>query len=140
MEKWSMSSAHVYFDVMNNAMEHEDEEGKLWLLPHDTVIPVENRVLWRLLEFDAADGTGYIAPIQADAVIEAVMNGELPPLHECEEEDAWQFRRDFRDVAGYVDEQGNKVSSAEPKRSNLQMEQERSERPYTPIDEDNLPF
>ena len=140
LEKWSMSSAQVYFDVMNSAREYEDEEAKLWILPFETTIPVEERVLWRLLEFDAADGTGYIAPVHADAVIEAVMNGEFPPLYECEEEDAWRFRRELREFAGHINEQGDKVPSAEPKRSKLQIQQERFERSYTPIDDDDLPF
>ena len=65
---------------MNSAKEYEDEDGKLWLLPRETTVPVEKRVLWRLLEFDAANRMGYIAPVQAEVVIEAVMNGDFPPI------------------------------------------------------------
>ena len=95
LEHWSKSSVHVYFDVMNSATEHEGDDGKLWVLAtRNVIVPVEKRILWRLLEFDPVDKTGYIAPVQAEAVIEAVMDGNVPPLHECEEEDAWRYRRE----------------------------------------------
>ena len=65
LDKWSESRTHVYFDVTDSVKLHEDQDGKLWRLPYETVVPVEDRVLWRLLEFDVADRTGYIAPVQA---------------------------------------------------------------------------
>ena len=109
MEKWSNSGVHVYFDVMNSAREYVGNDGKTWFLPPETVLPVEERVLWRLLEYDAACSRGFIAPVQAEVVIEAVMDGKFPPLYECEEKEAWRYRRGLREVAGHIDEQGNKV-------------------------------
>ena len=125
---------------MNSAKEYEDEDGKLWFLPRETTAPVEKRVLWRLLEFDAANRMGYIAPVQAEAVIEAVMNGDFPPLHECEEEDTWRYRRELREVAGHIDEHGKKIPTARLRKSNLQIDDNRSESSYVPIDDDDLPF
>ena len=72
LDKWSRSAVHVYFDVEKSVGKFED--GKWWI-PRGTVDPVGKRVLLRLLEFNAADRTGYIAPVQAEAVIEAVMTG-----------------------------------------------------------------
>ena len=138
LEKWSNSEVHVYFDVMNSATEHEGNDGKLWFLPHETIIPVEKPVLWRLLEFDPVDKTGYLAPVQAEVVIEAVMDGNIPPLHECEEEDAWRYRRELREVAGYIDEKGNKIPT-EKSRSNLSNDRNLPEQSSAVIDDD-LPF
>ena len=139
LEKWSKSGVHVYFDVMNSAIEHEDDDGKLCYLPRESIVPVEKRVLWRLLDFDATDRTGYVAPVQAEAVIEAVMNGDFPSLHECEEEDAWRHRREFREVAGHIDEQGKRIPTGKS-RSSLSNDHKRSEWSYVPIDDDDLPF
>ncbi len=138
LEKWSNSGVHVYFDVMNSATEHEGNDGKLWFLPRETIIPVEKRVLWRLLEFDSIDKTGYLAPVQAEVVIEAVTDGNIPPLHECEEEDAWRYRRELREVAGYIDKQGNETP-IEKSRSNLSNERNLPEQSSVLIDDD-LPF
>ena len=140
LEKWAKSSVHVYFDVMNSASEVGDEDGKLWILPPDTTIPVEKRVLWRLLEFTTSDKRGYVAPVQADAIVEAAMNGDLPPLHECEEEDAWQFRRELREVAGHIDEYGNKVLNAMLRKSEVQVDHRPLEKTYAPIEDEDLPF
>ena len=140
LDNWSKSQVHVYFDAMNSAKEYEDKDGKLWFLPHETTVPVEGRVLWRLLEFDIANRVGYIAPVQAEAVIEAVVNGDFPPLHECEEEDAWRYRRELREVAGHIDENGKKIPTAKPRKSNLQVDDKRFGSSYTPIDDDDLPF
>lgn len=138
LDKWSKSTVHVYFDVMNSAKVHEDEDGKLYFLPRETIVPVEKKVLWRLLDFDAFDRMGYVAPVQAGAIIEAVMNGDFPPLHECKEEDAWRYRRELREVAGHIDKHGNKIPYAISRRSNLPIDHKRSER--SPIDDDDLPF
>ena len=139
LEKWSNSGVHVYFDVMNSATEHEGEDGKLWILPPETIVPVEKRVLWRLLEFDVTERTGYIAPVQAEVVVEAVMNGNSPPMHECEEDEAWRFRRELREVAGCVDEQGNRIPTWNSKRS-LSNDPKLSERSHTPVDGYDVPF
>ena len=139
LEKWSNSGVHVYFDVMNSATDHEGDDGKLWFLPRETIAPVQKRVLWRLLQFDATDKIGYIAPVQAEAVIEAVMDGNFPPLHECEEEDAWPYRREFREVAGHIDEQGNKIPTGKS-RSSLSSDRKSPERSNASIDDDDLPF
>lgn len=142
LEKWSNSSnsgVHVYFDVMNSATEHDGDDGKLWFLPPETVVPVQDRVLWRLLEFDVTERSGYIAPVQAEAVIKAVMEGNYPPLHECEEESAWRYRRGLREVAGHIDEQGNRIPTAKSG-SKLSNGSKSPERPNAPIDDDDLPF
>lgn len=138
LEKWSNAGVHVYFDVMNSATEYDDDDGKLWFLPPETVVSVEQRVLWRLLEFDAVDKTGYLAPVQAEAVIEAVMDGIIPPLHECEEEEAWRYRRKLHELGGRIDELGNKVSTTRS-RSNLSNERKPPEQSSTAIDDD-VPF
>ncbi len=140
MEKWSKSSVQVYFDVLNSTKEHEDENGNFWILPLENTVPVEQRVLWRLLEFDIDDRVGYIAPVRAEAVIEAVMNGDAPPLHVCEEENAWRYRREFREVAGHIDEHGNKIPTTGFSRSNSGIVQQQSERSITSINDDDLPF
>ena len=138
LEKWANSGVHVYFDAMNSATEYDDEDGKLWFLPPETIVPVEQRILWRLLEFDAVDRTGYLAPVQAEAVIEAAMDGKIPPLHKCEEEDAWRYRRDFREVGGRIDELGNKIPTAKS-RSNLSNDRKPPEQSSIAIDDD-VPF
>ena len=138
LEKWSKSGAHVYFDVMNSAAEYEDD-GKLLFLPSESIVPVEERVLWRLLEFNAIDRTGYIAPVRADVVIEAVMDGDFPPLHECEKEDAWRYRKEFREVASHTDEQGNRIPTGKLG-SNLSNNNKRSEWSCTLVDDSDLPF
>ena len=139
LEKWSKSGVHVYFDVMNSATEHESDDGKLWSLPSKTIVPVEKRVLWRLLEFDVTESKGYIAPVQAGAVVEAVMKGTCPPLHECEEEDAWRYRRELRELAGHIDEQGNRVPRGKS-RSIPSNDRKFSDRSHIPIDDSELPF
>ena len=139
LEKWSNSGTHVYFDVMNSATEYDGDDGKLWFLPPETAVPVEERVLWRLLEYDATDRTGYIAPVQARMAIEAVMSGEFPPLHECEEDDAWRYRREFREVAGCIDEKSNKTPAGKA-RSSFPSVKQREERPNSLVDDSDLPF
>lgn len=139
LEKWSRSEVHVYFDVMNSAKEVEAADGKLWYLRHEKPVPVRDRVLWRLLEYDASDRTGYLAPVEADAVIEAVMNGDLPSMHECEEKDAWRYRREMREVAGQIDEQGNRIPCGKL-RSGLSRNHKRPDWSYAPVDDDDLPF
>ena len=139
MEKWSNSRVHVCFDVMNSAIEHENDDGKLWFLPRETIVSAQKRFLWRLLNFDVNDKIGYIAPVQAEAVIEAVMDGICPPLHECKEEDTWRYRRELREVAGHIDEQGNRMQSGKSW-SSLSHDRKSPERSSTPIDDDDLPF
>ena len=138
LEKWSNSGVQLYFDVMNSATEHEGDDGKLWFLPRETVVPVEKRVLSQLLEFDTIDKTGYLAPVQAGAVIAAVMDGNIPPLHECEEADAWRYRRELREVAGHIDEHGNKTPTANS-RSHLSNDRKLPEQSSALMDDD-LPF
>lgn len=139
LEKWSKSGVHVYFDVMNSASEYEDDDGKLWFLPPETIVPVAKRILWRLLEFDAVEKRGYIAPVRAETVFEAVMNGDSPPLHECEEEDAWRFQMELREVAGYIDEKGDKIPRV-VSRPNLENVRKSHERSDAPLDDADLPF
>ena len=138
LEKWSNSGVHVYFDT-KNSVRYEVRDGRMWFLPRETKTPVEEQVLWRLLEFDATDKTGFIAPVQAKVVIEAVMGGEFPPLHKCEEADAWRYRREFREVAGHVDENGKRMPSG-ALGAKLPSDKKRSERLYTPVDDSDLPF
>ena len=140
LEKWSESMVHVYFDVMNSAREYEDEDGKLWFLPQDAIVPVEKRVLWRLLVYDTVDKNGLIAPVQAEAVIEAVMSGDYPPLHECKKEDAWRYRRELREVSGHIDKRGNRIRSTILRKSDSGIVRQQSDRSRFPIDDDDLPF
>ena len=90
----------------------ENVDGKLWILPKDTTVPVERRILWRLLKFDTADKTGIIAPVRAKTVIEAAMKGRFPLLHKCDEKDAMKYRRKLVTFAGYIDESGSKRQMA----------------------------
>lgn len=106
----------------------------------EPIVPAETRVRWRLLEFDASDRMGCIAPFQAEPDIEAVMNGDFPPLHECKEKDAWRYRRELREIAGHIDEHGNKIPAAYARKLNFPNDHRRSVRSYTPIDDDDLPF
>ena len=141
LDKWSESAVHVYFDVMDSVREHGDEYGKLWILARDTHVPVEKRVLWRLLEFDATARTGYIAPVQAKVIIEAVMDGNYPPLHKCEEKDAWQYRMELREVAGHIDAHGNRIPTFQLQKSKpLTNDHKQFDRSYTLIDDADLPF
>ena len=141
LDKWSKSVVHVYFDVMNSAREFADENGKIWILPRDSFVPVSKQVLWRLLEFDADARTGYIATVQAEVIIEAVMDGGIPPLHECDEEDAWRYRRELHEVAGHIDEYGNRILTSQLWKSMvLTNDNSQFRKNYTRIDDDDLPF
>ena len=113
----------------------------MWILPRETIVPVEDRILWRLLEFDSYIRRGHIAPVQATAVIKAVMSGDLPPLHECKEDDAWQYQRELREVAGHIDEHGNKIPDFITT-SNLPNACRRREISHARIniDDEDLPF
>ena len=37
------------------------------------------------------------------------MNGDYPPFCVCDEEDAWLFRRSGAELAGLIDEHGNRI-------------------------------
>ena len=106
LEKWEKSSPYVYFDIMDRLEEYAD--GKLWIFPKNTTVPIEQRTLWRLLKFDATEKAGIIAPVRAKTVIEAAMKGCFPLLHKCEEKDAMKYRKKLGILAGYVDEHGNR--------------------------------
>lgn len=108
MERWSESGVPVFFDTLNYASAIE-VDGRLWWHRSNVAVPVQTRKLWRLYEYDVGSRQGLIAPIKSQMVIEAVMNGEDPPLCECDDEDAWKFRRSTRAVVGHIDEHGNKI-------------------------------
>lgn len=98
----------MFFDTTIYASEI-DVDGRLWLHRSNVAVPVQTRKLWRLYEYDVGSRQGLIAPIKSQMVIEAVMNGEDPPLCECDDEDAWKFRRSTRAVVGHIDEHGNRI-------------------------------
>ncbi len=139
LERWANSTVHVYFDAMNSAACHEGDDGKMWFFPRETPVPVQDRILWRLLEFDAFSKRGLIAPVQAQVVVEAVMNGEAPPLHRCEEQEAWRFRREFRTLADQVDECSNNVSAGSS-RSGAESDDTSSGPSTAPVADEDLPF
>ena len=140
LDKWSTSSVPVYFDITVHHTHHDDEEDALWLLPSDMDVPLQHRVLWRLLDFDVHARVGHIAPVQANLIIEAAIDGTFPPpLQECKEDDAWRFRRDLRRLAGHIDQDGVKIPAMSYKPTSS-AEADRPIRPNVPIDDDNLPF
>ena len=54
--------------------------------------------MWRLVQFDPDTDLGFIAPVRSDWLVQAVRNGSPPPIVRCEEEDAWRYRRQMREV------------------------------------------
>ena len=138
LEKWSESTVPVYFDTLNYATE-VDYDGRQWFLPSSAVVPVEKRVLWRLLDFDAGNRTGFIAPMKSATVIEAVIEGKFPPLHKCNEDEAWRFRGDMSELVGHIDEHGTKVPSV-PSGFELPATHPQPDNSHPLIDHDDLPF
>lgn len=138
LEKWSESGVPVFFDRSNYASAIEFD-GRLWWHRSNVVVPVQARVLWRLYAYTVESRQGLIAPIKSQMVIEAVMNGEDPPLCECDDEDAWKFRRSTRAVVGHIDEHGNKIPFFHFRFSTPPVQAERvSSQPL--IDDADLPF
>ena len=139
LDKWSESHVHVYFDTLNSATEVDDEDGRLWFLPSSTIVPVQQRVLWRLFDFDVENRKGLLAPVKAEAIIEAVMDGEIPPLHECDEDEAELYRRSMREVAGQIDDNGTKIPLT-LFGSGSSAAQFQPDNAHTLLDDDDIPF
>ena len=80
LTRWSEARKPVFFDLQ----------------PLET--PLEEHILWRLLVFNPDDGRGLIALVRMDWLVQAVLDGNSVPLAQCEEEDAWRFRREMVQV------------------------------------------
>ena len=87
LKRWSETRTPVFFDTLLRTS----------LTVHVTT-PSREHVLWRLDQFDPDTGLGFIAPVRSDLLVQAVLNGDSPPLVRCEEEDAWRYRRQMREV------------------------------------------
>ena len=60
--------------------------------------PSRKHLFWRLFEFDPEDGLGFIAPVRSDWLVQTVLDGDPVPSARCEEDLAWRYRRQFREV------------------------------------------
>ena len=88
LKRWSVARKPVYFDT------------RIWSkFAPDVKIPSSSHVLWRLLEFDFNDNRGFIAPVASDMVVNSALEGDPAPLMQCEEHDAWRFRRELVEVS-----------------------------------------
>ena len=135
LKRWSSAKRPVYFDNTQNVY-HDKVSDTLWVLPREKRIPISERILWRVLNFDSENNEGVIAPIQAQRMVEAAMNGEPVPLAQCDEKDAWQYRTRMAELAGtlYGEDGGTQAVSSTP-----EIPQEEPQR--APIlDDDDLPF
>ncbi len=133
LTRWCSARRPVYLD--NTAPVYRDSErGTLWVLPPERRIPISERAVWRVLQYDVENNTGLIAPVPADWIVEATMHGERVPLPKCNETDAWQYRMGLVEVGGRLDD-GDRESRVAP---TVDIEQENPAR--IPIDDDDLPF
>ena len=87
VKRWSEARKPVFFDTLFRSKYTEGIE-----------LGSDNHALWRLLEFDTKTNRGVIAPVRADWVIEAALNGGDMPLMGCEEQDLWRYRREMVQV------------------------------------------
>ena len=135
LKRWSSAKCPVYFDNTPNVY-HDKESDTLWVLPPEERIPISERCLWRVVNFDSENNQGVIAPIPAQWMVEATMNGEPVPLARCDEKDAWQYRRRMVEIAGTLDaEDGPRQTVASP------SDIPHVEPPRTALlDDDDLPF
>ena len=132
LKRWSSAQRPVYFDNTEFVYRRDTKSDLLWILPPDRRVPIAEKILWRMLEFDFDENTGLIAPVPAPWLVEAAMNGEPVPLARCDEQDAWQFRNQMIEFPPDSDIGGDAASTASDVR------QQRPTSP--PIDDDDLPF
>ncbi len=102
VKRWSSADRPVYFDNTQNVY-HDNVTDTLWVLPPERRIPIFERTVWRVLDIDSLKNEGMIAPIPAQWVVEAAMNGTPVPLARCDEKDAWRYRRNMVEVDGSLD-------------------------------------
>ena len=141
LERWSESTVPVYFDLHDARLEFFDHrDDKLWFLAEKEDIPVRKRTLWRLMKFDKVNRFGLLAPVAAEAVIDAVMEGEMPPLSVCDENEAWKFRREMKEVGGRIDRFGNKTPIGVPKSLGSHGRVDRYAQTPNEINDEDLPF
>ena len=98
-------------------------------------VPISERILWRVLDFDPEENAGLIAPVPADWIVEAAMNGEPVPLARCDEEDAWRHRTRMVEVGGRLD--GDEGENQAVPTSGVKQGKPAS---LPIIDDDDLPF
>ena len=135
LRRWSSAERPVYFDNTQNVY-HDKLSDTLWVLPPERRIPISERILWKVLNFDPENNEGVIAPIQAQWLVEAAMNGEPVPLARCDEKDAWKYRTRMVEIAGSVD---GEDCGTQAVASTSDTPQEES--PRAPlVDDDDLPF
>ena len=139
LEKWSESGVPVFFDTSSSTSEIDVDIGRLWLPRSNLSVPVQERVLWRLYEYDVESRQGLIAPINSEILIAAVMNGDYPPFCVCEEEDAWLFRRRMIELAGQIDESGNRIPFLHSSRGTPPVQSPRGSSQAV-VDDADLPF
>ena len=87
IDRWALADKPVYFDI------HDQKETVVYQEKPD-----EQHVLWRLFHFNLETKLGFIAPIASTWLLEAASNGNPTPLMQCEEEDAWRYRRELVEV------------------------------------------
>ena len=89
VRRWSEATKPVFFDTLFRSKYTEDIK-----------LGSDNHTLWRLLEFDTKTNRGIIAPVRADWIIEAALDGDDMPLMGCEEQELWRHRREMVQVGG----------------------------------------
>ena len=90
LKRWSWARKPVYFDG--------DSHIPRKLTP-GLKIPSSKHTLWRLFDFNVNDNLGFIAPVPSDWIAKAALNGGPLPLMQCEEKDAWRYRRELKEVS-----------------------------------------
>lgn len=134
LERWSSATCPVYFDNTQNVY-HDKVDDTLCVLPPETRVPISERTLWRVLNFDPGNNVGVIAPLQAQWMVEATMRGESVPLARCDERDAWRYRLEMFEIAGTLDGEGG---GRETVASTFNIPAEKP--PPSLLEDDDVPF
>ena len=108
LDKWSnsVSTQAVYFDTTTNATIYDERDQLVWFLENPNFL--KQKTFYRLLDFDAEERTGSIAPISADVLVDSLLKGRPLPMFKCKETDAHKYQRKMREIGGSIDDQGNK--------------------------------